>query len=173
MAKCDIHPGRDADPNGSFFGKEYCAKCAEQIKKAQSNVRPHISPKECFIIYKGGSTGWEPPAGTGCAHWVAHEKAIKNGFASDRCAVGYSFKIPDVISGARKLAEGEEVRKDDIYVTPDAKHCGLVIRVKEVGEGKDKKQEISIRHCSSTHERGVSDDNFDTHFRGKGSFYRC
>jgi len=172
MSKCAIHLGRDADSDASFFGKGYCKICVEQIKNAQSNVPGHVSPKECFIIYKGGSTGWEPPAGTGCAHWVAHELGIQFGFQGDKCARGYSFKIPDVIAGARKLGGRAEVDIDDVYVTPNGKHCGLVKRIEEVTKGETKTQKITIRHCSSTNERGVGDNDFDTHFKGEGTFWR-
>jgi len=168
MSKCEHHPGRNADGDTSF-GKKFCTKCAEQIKKAQSSVSSHVNPKECFIIYKGGATGWETFYGTGCAHWVAHQRGIKYGFSSDKCALGYSIKVPDVISGAHKIENRAEVRTGDIWVNdksiPD--HCGIVVKVESEGE----KVKISIRHCSSG-QGGVVTNDFDAHWSGKGKFYR-
>jgi len=68
MEKCDIHKGVDAAPNGSFFGKKYCAKCVEQIKKAQQEVRRHVTPRDCLIWYEDAKTGWAAIKGTGCGY---------------------------------------------------------------------------------------------------------
>jgi hypothetical protein len=173
MSKCEHHPGRNADSDTSF-NKKFCIQCAEQIKKAQQSVKSHVEPKECFIIYKGGATGWETFSGTGCAHWVAHQRDIKKGFSSDKCAEGYSIRVPDVISGARKIDQKqEEVKVDDIwrgFVPMD--HCGLVVRIQEIkGKDDEVKQKITIRHCSSGQGR-VLDSDFETYFKGKGDFYR-
>ena len=170
MNNCIQHPGRKADSPTSIGS--FCAQCAEQIKSAQESVRRHVEPKKCFVIYKGSSSGWETFQGTGCAHWVAHQLQIKRGYQSDRCAEGFSIKVPDVIAGARKIDRaGEDVKVGDIWrghVPFD--HCGLVIRVEESSE--EGGQKITIRHCSSGNEKGVTDSDFATYFKGKGDFYR-
>jgi len=158
-----------------------CEQCHEQVKKAQSTVKQHVSPKECFVSYEG-SGKWARIEGTGCAHWVAHERNIKRGAAGAKCAEGYTIRVPDVISGARKIdRKTEEVKTDDIwaYLKRDGApydHCGLVVKVEEVREvtkdGENVKHKISIRHCASTNEKGVVTDDFEKHFKGKGDFYR-
>jgi len=167
MANCVHHGGSKAErtPIG-----EYCAKCAEQIKQAQADVRAHVTPKECFVTYRGGQLGWEPITGTGCAHWVAHERSIRNG---EKCALGYSVRVPDVILGTRKIdREKEKVQVNDLWRHRHPNgydHCGLVVKVEE---DKDGKQIISVRHCSSTYEQGVITSDFATYLKGKGDFYR-
>jgi hypothetical protein len=165
MAKCYVHKGRDAVPDVSFFGKKYCEKCVEQIKKAQSKISGHVTPRDCFFWYT--TSGWEVPRGTGCAHWVAHQKGIKSSFNS--CAEGYAFRVPDVISGARKIdRESEDVKVGDIWEGKvPYHHCGLVVKVEQDGET----QKVTIRHCSSG-QGGVITSDFATYFKGKGNFWR-
>jgi len=165
MAKCEHHPGRVADTSTSIG--YYCKQCAEQIEKAQSDVDSYVTPRDCFITYEGGRTGWRKIVGTPCAHYVAHERSIKYGFAGEKCANGYSLRVPDVISGARRIEKREDVKIGDIWANDGKDHCGLVVKIE--GEGENKK--IKIRHCSSG-QRLLATDDFDTKFSGKGKFYR-
>ena len=179
MSKCREHTGTKAVT--SMFGG-LCEKCEEQVKKAQANVRRHVSPKECFITYEDSKVGWRAINGTGCAHWVAHERNIKRGAAGAKCEDGFTMRVPELIAGVRKIdRKTEEVKTDDIwaYLKRDGApydHCGLVVKVEEVREvtkdGENVKHKISIRHCASTNEKGVVTDDFEKHFKGKGDFYR-
>ena len=168
--KCKLHPGRKAV--ASFFSNHYCQECADQIKRAQSTVDRHVEPKDCFIIYEDSKNGWKSftsmsSENTGCAHWVAHQLNIKGGY-SNVCAAGYKIKVPDVIAGARKIdPEQEEVRYHDIWVSPDIKHCGLVIAIREEGG----KKIYRIKHCSSG-SGGVVEHNHTSLWKGQGSYHR-
>jgi len=162
---CDHHPGRKADTSTSIGN--YCAQCAEQIKKAQARVDLHVTPKDCFIIYKDASTGWAVPYGTGCAHWVAHQQHIKKGFQSDRCTLGFTYRVPTLVNGLSVVENRADVKVNDIWANDKKDHCGLVAKI----EGEGEQQKITIRHCSSR-QGGVFSNDFDTYFGGKGKFYR-
>jgi len=158
----------------------------KQIQRAQGTVDRHVEPKECFIIYEGGKDGWlsftekDSQRNTGCAHYVAHKLGIRRGYRSEKCAEGFSIRVADVISGARKIDRAtEEVKTNDIWVNIKRTHTGIVsnvetvrVVVKEDGQNVEKtKQKITIMHCSSGQGR-VATDDFDRHFGGKGDFYR-
>jgi len=154
-----------------------CEECAKQVQAAQPDIRPHVTPKECFVTYDGSKKGWRAIVGTGCAHWVAHQLRIRRGRPDEVCAEGYTYRVVDVIAGARKIdREWEEVRHNDIWVDPRREHCGLVVSIKEVKVGEEVKQAIAIMHCASAQfgggERGVVTDDFERHFKGRGDFYR-
>lgn len=161
--KCKEHPGKPGETNSLGV---YCKVCTEQIKAAQASVNSHVSPKDCFITYKDASTGWVRIEGTGCAHWVAHQRNLKKNYGG--CAEGYKFRVPEVIAGARKIdRKTEDVKINDIWANSKKDHCGLVLKV----EGKGDKTKITIRHCSSG-QGGVVDNDFQSHFKGDGDFYR-
>ena len=90
MPRCKLHPGREAV--WEYNRVEYCAKCKTGILTAVGDVRPDVSPNECFIWYCRNDE-WKPIAGTGCAHWVAHEKDIQSGRADDKCLFGYTYRV--------------------------------------------------------------------------------
>ena len=96
MSKCVHHPGH----NGVvLYGRNYySAKCKEGIAGARKGVHRDIEPKECFVMFRGGDT-WETIEGTGCAHWVAHERQIHSGGQDRQCLLGYTLRIPDLIAG--------------------------------------------------------------------------
>jgi len=162
--RCTKHPSKAAVTQ-TFGG--LCEECAKQVKIAQGTVDKHVSPKECFVWYYDGKTGWVRIEGTGCAHWVAHQLNLK-GVYSEVCAEGYKFRVADVIAGARKIdPEQEGVRYHDIWVSPDIKHCGLVIAIHEEGG----KKIYRIKHCASG-SGGVVEHNHTSLYKGQGSYHR-
>lgn len=167
MANCSIHPS--AKSVATINGTDVCEKCQTDIKAAVKKVDKHVEPKDCFVWYEGGKTGWQPIPGTGCAHWVAHQRAIKRGSKGEQCMLGYPFRVKTMIGGTSEV-KLEDVKVNDIYVTPKADHTGLVIKV--TPDAKNPKQpKITIRHDSSAQGK-VSDSDFASHFKGNGSFRR-
>ena len=172
MSQCVEHPGRDGVM--SYGRNYYCAKCRDQIIHiARPSVGGDIDPRDCFVVYIGGDQ-WEKIEGTGCAHWVAHEREIRRGRADTQCLLGYTLRIEDLIAGlsTRTLDARRNIHVNDIYVTANGQHCGLVVQVEEsrVPGGKRK---ISIRNDHSNHSgtgKGVVTDDFDEHFHGTGVF---
>ena len=102
MANCKVHPGTKSV--GKINGVECCEKCKKDIADAVRQVDKHVEPKACFLWYEGGKTGWQPIPGTGCAHWVAHERSIKRGSASEQCMLGHPFRVKTLIDPESAMA---------------------------------------------------------------------
>jgi hypothetical protein len=172
MSKCVKHRGRDGVM--SYGGNYYCAKCRDGIIRARTQVGHDIDPRECFVVFCGGDA-WEKIEGTGCAHWVAHERQIRSGGNDEGCLLGYTLRVEDLIAGlsTRSLDHARRnISVGEIYVTTNEGHCGLVVSVDQSSQAGGRRQ-ITIRHDSSNSSgtgRGVVEDDFDEHFHGTGKF---
>jgi hypothetical protein len=131
-------------------------------------VRSGVSPKDCFIWYRRNDD-WEPIAGTGCAHWVAHEKDIQSGRADDRCLFGYTYRVHVLMERCTEV-HLEDVRSGDIWISDAEDHAGLVVRVMP-NLYPHELPKITIRHDSSR-QHGIATNDFETYFHGQGSFWR-
>ncbi len=173
MSKCVYHQGREAVM--LYGGKYYCAKCRAGIDDARLRVCGDIEPRECFVMFHGGDT-WKAITGTGCAHYVAYKRGIRNGGEDERCLLGYTLRIPDLIASlsTRSLDHGRrDISRGDIYVTADHSHCGWVTEIEEHREPRGTRT-ITIENDSSNSSctgRGVVEDDLDEHFHGRGEFY--
>ena len=166
MSRCMHHPGRTSVL--TINNKYYCAECERGITAARLLVDRHVEPKACFIWYVGNNN-WQPIAGTGCAHWVAHQQGITRGTANEQCIEGFTYRVRTLIQRMQVIALAN-VQVNDTYVSPAVDHTGLVLsvtpsRVASVASA------IIIRHDSSRQGR-VSDNDFATYFHGRGTFYR-
>jgi hypothetical protein len=165
MVKCTHHTGRPSV--FSLFGKNYCAECKEEIKAAQTSVPRHVDPKPCFIEYD--SRHWVKLEGTGCAHWIAHQKGITRGA---KCLEGCTYRVPDLISSLREV-EVEDVQPGDIWAGPgrtEHQHAGIVERVTP-GRNEGDPPVILIENDSSG-QGGVRSNDWASYLRSKGKFYR-
>ena len=167
MANCSVHPSLKSV--GKINGVECCATCKKDIDAAVRKVDKHVEPKDCFLWYEGGKAGWEPIDGTGCAHWVAHQRGIKRGSAGEQCMLGYPFRVKTMIGGMSEVKLAD-VKVNDVYCTPSKDHTGLVIKVVVDPKAPDKPK-ITIRHDSSAQGK-VAENEFATYFKGKGTFHR-
>jgi hypothetical protein len=123
----------------SFSASEYESRSYYATRdEAVANVPTHVSPKYCFVWKDGGgSLPWRPIPGTGCAHWVAHQKGIHS---SPGCYDGYGIRVSQVTAG-RTSHSLSNANVGDIWTNTDSSHCGIVI---SVGSGQ-----VKVRHCSS------------------------
>jgi len=156
---CAQHPGRPA--SGHQWGRPYCAPCISGISSARAAVDRHVVPPGCFVAFTGDDS-WIAISGTGCAHWVAHQKGIARG--SQQCQESRTLRVPDLISGLNTYPRSQ-AQTGDIWANQDLNHCGIAVAVSSGGA------QITIRHDSSR-QGGVFDNDFDQHFGGQGSFYR-
>ncbi len=166
MPVCFHHPGREAV--WEYNRVEYCARCEAGILPAIGDVRADVTPKECFIRYRQNDD-WEPIIGTGCAHWVAHEKDIQSGGAADKCLFGYTYRVHVLADICHEVAL-EDVRSGDIWINDNEDHAGLVIRVMP-NLYPDEIPEITICHDSSR-QHGLAINDFEHFFHGQGWFCR-
>ena len=139
------------------------------IAKARLLVDKHVEPKDCFILYAGNGS-WEPIEGTGCAHWVAHQLDIHRGGLSEQCLAGYTCRVRTLLFGRRRVPDASLVQVNDIYVTPDMSHVGLVHRV-TISAPPGSIPRIIIRHATNA-EACIAEAEFLKDFDGCGYFYR-
>ena len=94
-------------------------------------VDKHVEPKECFVWYEGTKKGWRPMPGTGCAHWVAHERGYTTGL---KCDKGYTVRVRNITENLKKV-EMKDVQVGDLWENQtDASHIGFVRTVNKTGE---------------------------------------
>jgi hypothetical protein len=132
-------------------------------------VDRHVEPKDCFIWYVSHDN-WQPITGTGCAHWVAHQRGIKVGGAGACCLAGFTYRVPVLTSSRLRVGEISQVKVNDIWASPTQDHTGLVCAVLPSLQPGGQPR-ITIRHDSSRQGR-VAENDFATYFHGRGSFYR-
>jgi hypothetical protein len=166
MSQCIHHPSRPSVVTINL--KNYCAECQQGVIAARRHVSQHVEPKDCFVWYVGRDS-WQPIGGTGCAHWVAHQRGIQSGAAAERCLEGYTYRVKTLIQGLPPV-EVQNVQVNDIYVMPAMDHTGLVVNVVP-NSVPGKPPLITIRHDSSNQGR-VADNDFASYFHGQGTFYR-
>jgi hypothetical protein len=164
--KCVHHPGRNSVL--TYGGQCYCQECESGIVKARQQVNGHVEPKECFVWYERSDT-WVSIAGTGCAHWVAHQLSIKRG-GSERCLLGFTYRVRTLVNGLKEVPNINEVRLNDIWVSAKVDHVGLVFQILPA-QSSETQPTIFIKHDSSR-QGGVSVNAFSTYFHGHGKFYR-
>ena len=101
---CAIHPG--VASTVVLFNRSYCARCQRDIQAAVAQLDNHVTPRDCFVWYKGSHDGWAPITGTGCAHYVAHQLGIQAGPPGALCLAGYVYRVPMVIIGRQRITGG-------------------------------------------------------------------
>lgn len=140
---------------------------ARNQAQAALQVPRHVEPKACFVTHVNSLVGWDSLSGTGCAHWLAHQKNLKRGRPGDghTCVLGHPTRVKDVVLGRIPVAEAM-VQKGDIWATQD--HCGLVESVVRLPHATPV---IMIRNCSSK-QGGVFLNDWASHFKQEGKFYR-
>jgi hypothetical protein len=145
---------------------------AQSEKDAVKKVDKHVSPKECFIWHMSTAKGYEPIPGTGCAHWVAHEKGWKGGKeGSNGCNEKYLIRVKDLAAKSGKQVEVADVAVGNVWVSDKQDHCGIVSKVTVAKPGdKDSNPRIEICHCSSAQGK-VATNEWATYFKGGGKFY--
>lgn len=167
--KCVEHPGRDAV--ATISGKKYCVKCQAGILAAVASVDGHVEPKRCFVTYQGGDR-WTAITGTGCAHWVAHQKNI-NDNSQEHCLEGCKVRVPDLVrTRVRLTSDLNQVQAGDIWTNSAQTHCGIVIGVKKNAtvQNPTAKPTITIQHDSSGQGKVATNDF--AFFGSQGGFYR-
>jgi hypothetical protein len=122
-----------------FSAEEYESRSYYATREeAVDNVPTHVSPKDCFVWRDGPpATPWRPIPGTGCAHWVAHEKGISD---NPGCYDGNAIRVSQVTSG-RTSYSISDAEVGDIWTNSGETHCGIVLSVSG--------GQAHVRHCSS------------------------
>jgi hypothetical protein len=146
---------------------------AQSEKDAVKKVDKHVSPKECFVWYIDNKRGYEPIPGTGCAHWVAHEKGWNSGKeSSNGCKKNYLIRVKDIVGKSGSQVAVEDVKIGNVWVSDDQNHCGIVSHVTPpMDPAKAPKPTIEIESCSSRQGK-VAKNDWATYYKGGGKFFR-
>jgi len=146
---------------------------AQSEKDAVKNVDKHVSPKECFIWFMNTKTGFQPIPGTGCAHWVAHQKSWKGGKpGTNGCNEKFLIRVKDIASKSGSEIAPADVTVGNVWVSDKKDHCGIVCKVQPSKDpAKDPNPCIEIEHCSSGQGK-VGKNDWATHFKGGGTFLK-
>jgi hypothetical protein len=148
-------PGLDngADQAEPMSGKRSKAQAVAMVDK-------HVEPKDCFVWFENNKTGWAPMPGTGCAHWVAHERGYTSGL---KCDKGFTVRVRDITKGLSKVAMND-VKAGDLWENPtDASHIGII---RTVNQTDGKVTGVEVEH-DSVRSGGVVKSTFT-----EGLFYR-
>lgn len=129
-------------------------------------VPPAVLHRECCATALG-APAWRTLAGSGAAHWLAHELKLRPLPPHARCAAGFAVRPAALLVGRRELVR-ELPRAGDLWLDLDDDGCGLVV-VARRGEGEE--VEISIRGPVDA-TRGVAARDFYRDLSGRGRFFR-
>ncbi len=144
---------------------------ADAIKQ----VDDHVSPRGCFIWNHGGNVGYQPIPGTGCAHWVAHEKGWDSGkVLVNGCEKGYLIRVADLFVLAGDQVDVWDVVVGNVWILKNEteSHTGIVSKVTPARQGdEDANPTIEIEDCSSSQCDVVKDD-WASYFHSGGKFYK-
>jgi hypothetical protein len=146
---------------------------AQSEKDAIKKVDKHVEPKDCFIWFMDSKRGYEPIPGTGCAHWISHEKGWNSGKpSSNGCNEKYLIRVKDIVKKAGSEVAVEDVAVGNIWVNDKVDHCGIVRKVEPPKDpAKDPNCQIEIEHCSSGQGK-VAKNDWSTYFKAGGKFYK-
>jgi peptidoglycan hydrolase-like protein with peptidoglycan-binding domain len=95
--------------------------------QARAMVPAHIEPKECFIEFKGSREGWGPISGTGCAHWVAHQRGGPTG-TPNACQADFKYRVSDLLATLTQVsADLSGAQVGHVWSAPAGhSHVGIV-----------------------------------------------
>jgi len=146
---------------------------AQSEKEAIKQVDKHVSPKECFIWFMDSKRGYEAIPGTGCAHWVSHEKGWKGGKpGSNGCNEKYLTRVKDIVGKAGSEVAPVDVTVGNVWINDKQDHCGIVCKVDSPKDSaKDPNPTIEIQHCSSGQGK-VAVNDWAKYFKAGGKFYK-
>ena len=146
---------------------------AQSEKDAIKKVDKHVEPKDCFIWFIDNRRGFEPIPGTGCAHWVAHEKGWNSGReSSNGCKKNFLIRVKDIVSKSGSQVALKDVKVGNIWVSADQNHCGIVTKVtRPKDSAADPTPTIEIQSCSSKQGK-VAKNDWATYYKSGGKFYR-
>ena len=161
-------------------GRGYCGKCVQGMKAAAANLDAHVTPRDCFVWYKNAAEGWQPIAGTGCAHYVAHEQGVRFGGPSGTCLLGFTYRVPALLTVKNQVTGGlSAVQVNDVWVNAARSHTGIVSKIDSpttAGPASGPASQpanpiIWITHASSG-QHALATNRFDEYFHSGGDFFR-
>lgn len=116
--------------------------------EARAMVDGHVVPSACFIEFEGTRAGWRAIPGTGCAHWVAHQRGGPTG-TSNVCELGFKYRVTDLLATLTRRPGGlQDAQVGDVWSASGSSHVGIVRAVTR-GDGGTRVTEVSVENDSS------------------------
>ena len=162
-SSCALHPARPAAR--TLGARSYCADCLRGLETACRGVPPLVQPRECFATVRG--TGFAPPPGSPCAHWLAHELSSSARPGRPGCAAGFALDLADLLLTRREL-ERTLPQPRDLWVDLDGQGCGIVTEVRREEGGEIA---LSVRGLLGPGGR-LDTVDFYRDLHGRGRFFR-
>ena len=161
---CLLH--RDRPAASAIGGCSYCASCRQEIAAVAGRSAHTVTPRDCFAAALPGG-GWRALAGSGAAHWVAHELGIRSASAQSGCAAGFAVRRAELLLGRREIVRELPLPRD-LWVDLYDEGCGLV-----VAAGRSASNEVLISIRGLVDARGLTGAlDFYRDLHGRGRFFR-
>lgn len=111
-------------------------------------VDGHVDPKDCFIELASTRAGWRAIPGTGCAHWVAHQRGAPTG-TSRACDAGFEYRVTDLLGSlTQRSTDLQGARVGDVWSASGSSHVGIVRAVNHE-DGGTRVVSVSVENDSS------------------------
>jgi hypothetical protein len=116
--------------------------------EARAMVDGHVQPRDCFVEFEGTRAGWRAIPGTGCAHWVAHQRGAPTG-TSRVCDLGFKYRVTDLLASlTQRSADLQGARVGDVWSADGSSHVGIVRAVNRE-DGGTRVVSVSVENDSS------------------------
>lgn len=83
--------------------RQHAEEHARTEEEARALVDAHVVPRDCFIELKSTKQGWGPITGTGCAHWVAHQRGGPSG-TTHVCQQGMKYRVTELLASLKQIS---------------------------------------------------------------------
>jgi len=143
---------RDDDLDGGSDSEELQNRPRPRTQEqARALVDAHVVPRNCFIELESARAGYRPITGTGCAHWVAHQRGGPQG-QSHVCMDGFKFRVTELLASLYQAsADLQGARVGYVWSASGSSHVGIV-RAVHLEEGGTRIVSVDVENDSS--ERG-------------------
>ncbi|GIG19596.1 hypothetical protein Cch01nite_03200 [Cellulomonas chitinilytica] len=117
-------------------------------EQAREMVDAHVVPRSCFIELENSRAGWRAIPGTGCAHWVAHQRGGPTG-TSRVCELGFKYRVTELLASlTQRSADLQGARVGDVWSANGSSHVGIV-RAVNLEDGGTRVVSVSVENDSS------------------------
>ena len=128
-------PAADVEVGGADAEEAQSGSRPQTKAQARALVDGHVQPRSCFIVFRNNREGWAPIPGTGCAHWVAHQRGGPSGGAN-ACQDGFKYRVTEVLASLSFVGHGlAEAAVGRVWSWPGHSHMGIVREVQRNASG--------------------------------------
>ena len=145
-----VHVQRDdEDLDAGSDPEELQARTGRRTQEqARALVDAHVVPRGCFIELESTRAGYRPISGTGCAHWVAHQRGGPSGTANV-CMLGFKYRVTELLATlSQTSADLQGARVGSVWSASGSSHVGIV-RAVHLEDGGTRIVSVDVENDSS------------------------